>query len=94
MCTISLLAQAIGTFFPWSVAKTPWLLVAYAELRQHIVRCPQQVTEPACTLWRSGISCFQPDFQNAMLQESSGVKLMEPVLGEAAEQLTKDVAEV
>ncbi len=40
------------------------------------------------------MSCFQPDFQNAMLQESSGVKLLEPVLGEAAEHLTKDVAEV
>ncbi len=46
---ISHLAQAIGTFFPWSVAKTPWWLVAYADLHQHIVRHPQQLTEPACT---------------------------------------------
>jgi hypothetical protein len=38
------------------------------------------------------MSCFQPNFQRATLQESSGLDLLEP--GEAAEHLTKDVAEV
>lgn len=45
---ISHLAQAIGTFFPWSVAKTPWLFEAYADLHRHIVQRPQQVIQPAC----------------------------------------------
>ncbi len=92
---ISLLAQAIGTFFPWSVAKTPWLLVAYADLHVHIVQHPQQVTElPFARLWKPGMSCLQPDLQNAFLQECLGLNLLEPVSGEATEHLTKDVAEV
>ncbi len=40
------------------------------------------------------MSCFQPNFQRATLQESSGLDLLEPVPGEAAEHLTQDVAEV
>ncbi len=40
------------------------------------------------------MSCFQPNFQSATVQESSGLNLLEPVSGEATEHLTKDVAEV